>query len=452
MSNFNLNFNLPNIKMSDDYKKPAFKKLLDRLQEESWQLELLISGFAIFGLFSAYPALELKMAYHQSQNDNNLFFTLILILALSACSILIFNLLLHVLLRGLWIGALGLRYVSGDIEYDTLNYTKRFSNYLKLKVGSFDRYIARLEDYCSIIFAITFLLIFYLLALVLIIGSIATIISVFFNGHTFRDFSTYVGIILLAFIIIGMLLTFIDFITLGYLKKKKWLSKVYFPFYWVFSIITLSFLYRPLIYNFLDNKFGKRLSLFLVPIYILLVWTTSLYYNQSNYFNFIEDSSTNISNSVNYEDMLVEESDFIKNIAINSKVISDPYVKVFIAFDKYIEDEIYLFNPSLKVEEDTRGITSEISTINYDSNTSALKNDYLTTFNSLYSVEIDSTLYKTEFLLGRTIKKQNGFETYIGIKNIEEGKHMLYVKRRELKESDTITKTEASIPFWYYPN
>ncbi|QXP78117.1 MULTISPECIES: hypothetical protein [Winogradskyella] len=102
--------------MSDDYKKPAFKKLLDRLQEESWQLELLISGFSIFGLFSAYPALEMKMAYHQSQNDNNLFFTLILILALSACSILIFNLLLHVLLRGLWIGALGLRYVSGDID------------------------------------------------------------------------------------------------------------------------------------------------------------------------------------------------------------------------------------------------------------------------------------------------------------------------------------------------
>ena len=37
--------------MSRDYKNSAFKELLDRLQQESWQLELLISGFAIFGGF-----------------------------------------------------------------------------------------------------------------------------------------------------------------------------------------------------------------------------------------------------------------------------------------------------------------------------------------------------------------------------------------------------------------
>tara|TARA_R110001583_G_scaffold123224_1_gene274684 strand:- start:388 stop:855 length:468 start_codon:yes stop_codon:yes gene_type:complete len=155
---------------------------------------------------------------------------------------------------------------------------------------------------------------------------------------------------------------------------------------------------------------------------------------------------------MNYEDMLVNDSDFISSIAINSKVISDPFIKVFIVFDKFIEDEIYLFNPSLKPEEDTRGITSEISSINVGSIDSKLKRDYLDTFNSLYSVEIDSTVYKTNFVLGKTIKKQNGFETYIGIKNLDEGKHMIHVKRKEIKESDTISKIEASIPFWYYPN
>ncbi len=44
--------------MAQDYNNPAFKKLLQKLQEESWQLELLISGFAIFGLFTAYPRIE----------------------------------------------------------------------------------------------------------------------------------------------------------------------------------------------------------------------------------------------------------------------------------------------------------------------------------------------------------------------------------------------------------
>jgi len=55
--------------------------------------------------------------------------------------IMIFNLIIHIVLRGLWIGALGLRYVSGEIDYDNLNYSEKFTNYLKKKVGSFDNYI-----------------------------------------------------------------------------------------------------------------------------------------------------------------------------------------------------------------------------------------------------------------------------------------------------------------------
>lgn len=34
--------------MENDPQKSKLSQLLERLQEESWQLELLISGFAIF--------------------------------------------------------------------------------------------------------------------------------------------------------------------------------------------------------------------------------------------------------------------------------------------------------------------------------------------------------------------------------------------------------------------
>lgn len=47
--------------MSQDYNNPAFKKLLQKLQEESCQLELLISGFAIFGLFTAFPKIAERL-------------------------------------------------------------------------------------------------------------------------------------------------------------------------------------------------------------------------------------------------------------------------------------------------------------------------------------------------------------------------------------------------------
>ena len=44
--------------MNNEFTNKKFRKLLDKLQQDSWQLELLISGFAIFGLFSS---LETKL-------------------------------------------------------------------------------------------------------------------------------------------------------------------------------------------------------------------------------------------------------------------------------------------------------------------------------------------------------------------------------------------------------
>ena len=236
--------------MSQNYDNPAFKKLLSKLQEESWQLELIISGFAIFGLFTAYPSIAEEV---QASNSTNIYKFVIYFVAQISCGILLFNLLLHVLLRGLWIGTLGLRYVSGEIEYDELKYTEKFTNFLKRKVGSFDKYIATLENYCSVIFAVSFLLIFYVLALtftIIVIGLIGNYIIG--NDDLPNWVRNAIGVPLMIFVVIGMFLTFIDFVTLGFLKKKKWIAKIYFPVYWTYSFITLSFLYSPFPYNFAD--------------------------------------------------------------------------------------------------------------------------------------------------------------------------------------------------------
>ena len=148
--------------MSNDYTKPEFKELLKRLQEESWQLELLISGFAIFGLFSAIPSIEL--AVMDAQLTQQIYAFVVYSILWASCKILIFNLLLHVLLRGIWIGALGLRYVSGEIDFDQLKFTDKFDQFLRKRIVSFDSYIEKLEKICSVVFAFTFLIIFSLIA------------------------------------------------------------------------------------------------------------------------------------------------------------------------------------------------------------------------------------------------------------------------------------------------
>lgn len=443
------------IDMSQDYTKSSFKKLLEKLQEESWQLELLISGFAIFGLVSSIDAIR-QAAMEARVAENMYSFTILQVIGVS-CAILIFNLLLHVIIRGLWIGALGLRYVSGDIDYDALNYSRKFRGYLEKKVGSFDRYIANLENYCSVIFAISFLLIFYVLAFALIMTTIALIATSLIDNDDLPWYiSKAVGIPLMLFIVLGMLLTFFDFVTQGWLKKKQWISRIYFPVYWVFSFLTLSFLYRPLVYNFLDNKFGKRLSFILAPLYFAILISTSIYYKNSNYFRAGHNSTDYYANSKNYE-ALIQDQDgvFIDAVAIPDKVITDPFVKVFVVYKDYIEDNIFDFNKGLKPEKDKRGLSSDIQFSSGDmgwAKRDSLKREYIKTFNEVYSVKIDSTIFNSDFIIAESKKSELGFETYVNIDSLKEGKHILKVIRKRIRKKDTSWTSIRSIPFWYYKN
>lgn len=439
--------------MSKNYENASFKKLLEKLQEESWQLELIISGFAIFGLFTAYP--QIKVAVLEAQKSSQIYSFIVLIVAQVSCGILILNLLLHVVLRGLWIGALGLRYVSGDIDYEVLNYSKKFTKYLKKRVGSFDKYIGNLENYCSIIFAISFLLIFYVLAFTFTIITIALIANYILSSDSIPEpWQNIIGIPMILFIVLGMFITFIDFITQGWLKKKQWISKIYFPVYWVFSFITLSFLYRPLVYNFLDNKFGKRLSMVLIPVYFLILIATSLRYKTSNYLSFDNNSSSIYANNKNYADMLVDDTDFIEDVIIPSKVISTPYLNIFIVFNENVEDNVFNYNPSLKPEVDERGLTSSININNDDGLNSrqrdSIKRVYIKTFNDVYNVRIDTVSYDADFILSQNTDNDLGFETNLGIKSLSEGKHMLNITRERVRNDDTTTVYLVRIPFWYY--
>lgn len=439
--------------MRNDYQSPDFKKWLDKLQQESWQLELIISGFAIFGLFTAFePIFE---GIKTAQNAEQSYKIVLWVVALISCSILAFNLVLHVILRGLWIGALGLRYVSGDINYENLNYSKKFTDYLKRKVGSFDKYIATLENYCSVLFAVSFLLVFYILSFFtvnLVISSIKFIVDdIHFLSEQLRTvFATAFG----TFFVFGMLLTFIDFISQGILKKKQWISKIYFPFYWVFSILTFSFLYRPLVYNFLDNKFGKRLSFMLLPFYIAILVLISVKYKTSNYLSKNDSSSEMYANIRNYDDYLMANDEFVKVASIPSKVIQSSFLKIFIVYDENIEDKIFDFNKTLSPEKDKRGLYTDIITISNGSLSSkykdSIKHKYLKTFNDMHEVAIDSLKYDAEFILTSNTKEQLGFETFINIKQLQEGKHALKIKRLEKIDGGTSAVTISTIPFWHY--
>ena len=213
--------------MAKDHKK-SFVKWLEILQQESWQLELLISGFAIFLLAGAYDQLDsFEYQIYLLTTGSSYFGTLILPfqILLGAWYVLIINLILHVLLRGLWISTIGIRYVSGEIEFDILNFSPKFDRFLKKRIVSFDAYIEKLEQLCSIVFGFTFLIIFILISMGLfVVGIVFLALTIDMIEGNFHNGWLALVIPVLILYLFGGLLYFIDFITLGWIKKRKSIS------------------------------------------------------------------------------------------------------------------------------------------------------------------------------------------------------------------------------------
>ena len=161
------------------------------------------------------------------------------------------------------------------------------------------------------------------------------------------------------------------------------------------------------------------------------------------------NSTEIIGNSSNYEDSL-GEGGFIDDVAIQSKVISDAYVKVFILFSEYIEDRMYHYNEGLKPIVDDRGLGTNMTFNNTFVDKDSLRGEYIKTFNNIYSVKLDSIYKKGDFIFAENKENKLGFESYISTKNLLDGKHVLKVNRMSIQKQDTSYYNVATIPFWYF--
>ncbi len=452
--------------MSDLENKNTLQKWLEFLQQESWQLELLISGFSILLLFGAKDPISSLINYFIVNASSSFFMGLMAsfgMFLLGAWLFLVVNLIIHVILRGLWIGTIGLRYVSREIDFDALGYSPKFTTYLRDKIGSYDNYIERLEKLCSIIFAFSFLIIFVLFSFIMFIAFIALFQQTmkFIAGGSLNDAAdsstwtktiTYTSFVFVILFSLGGLLYFIDFLTLGFFKKKKRLSTFYFPIYRFYSLISLSFLYRPIYYNFIDNKYGRRFAFFTIPYIISLIFMVSLYFETSDYLP--EYTSKKWMNHSYYDDQR-KENKIVKQASIQSKIIKDDYLELFIRVAQK-DEVIKLICPNIDPINSV-GIKTDIVVINKDTRKQNLDSLKLC-FDALYNIHIDDSLYQKidyEFLKHPN-QNERGLYTILNIKNLKEGKHNLKIETQKVYRKygvltdSLVNYTFVEFPFWKY--
>jgi len=432
--------------------KKDFSKWLETLQQESWQLELIISGFAIFLLLGTYEPIEnwyydFEKIMYQHHNYANYFIETVIDFLFVTWYVLVINLIIHVFLRGLWISTIGLRYVSGEINFEALNFSPKFNQFLRRKVTSFDDYIEQLEKICSVIFAFTFLGLFISISIVLFLSFIG-ITTFLLTCFGIKDNSNTTAILQLTLFVLG-LVYLIDFLSFGWIKKQNWLAKFYYPIYRFFSFITLSFLYRPLYYNLIDNKFGRKVSLLVIPYAILLFIGNS---SKIDVYDYIPIYRYNESLHGEYYDDIINSKRFKHTASIPSKYIDNGFAELFLPYiSRYYHSPLAELCPELVPGK--AGLQLDLNNnTNPRLNLNGAKT--LNCMSELYQIFINDSLRADATYLFHTHpqREETGLLTILDVAYLPRGAHKITVQaksRYPWRDADSLVfKNTAIIPFW----
>jgi hypothetical protein len=424
----------------EEENKVSVPRWLEELQQRSWEPEILLSGIVLYGMFKVPDILDRFLAFFKlnifdnSQDIDNL-------VALFKMGIywLIGGLILHLICRGIWIGMVGLSYTfPNGIQRDKLKYQGKFQEKLE-SIPSYERIVIRLEKVSSSLFSLSFMLFmsliggylffFILLILPFTIGYLGFKASL--TGTFFTWFQVYV------FFVLGLgILGLIDFLSLGYFRRFKWLAKVYWPLHKFISALTLSRLYRPIYYGIVSN-FNRWLFFALLTIFTFVsifgagTMTDNTYPGDSSSMIELWGNTRGYDAYAGYyEDQNAAKPSVVAQIP--SDVISGDVIRLFVVARASIEDEIKKHTPldSLeKVYPDTVGAALDLLMIG-----------------EFYKISINDQLVDLPkwYYHYRTSTRQRGYITYVSIADLEEGLYELKVNVPETVRSTPF----AVIPFY----
>ena len=452
---------------NDPAKENQVAQWLKKLERESWQLELLVSAFTIFLLIQAniaYKAFFEGLGFYYNVNGDIIAFTY-LFLGLVGVSIkaLTLFLVLHLLLRGFWIGAIGLRSVQPNIDFSSLNYSEYFTKKLKQKVRSLDDLVMMLDQICSVIFSFSFLVISMLIAFgmyLLFLGIVAFSLN-WLRSFELNTLATVLGLSLLPTILLSGLLYLIDYFTLGSIKKIKWFSKVYYPIYRFYGLITFSGISRS-IYYYLITKFSKnRIRLTYLIAMSIWIFSITMEFDQFQYFS-SEDDKTFLSN--NYYDDRRDENSYVGVISIASRTIAGSFMPVWIRSDPQDNGEIKEVCPDFEPPQNEGwNSTLNISINGGDVNLNSERTDGKTEREMLncllryYRISINDSAYTDldAYFHYHPQKDQKGILTMLGTSTFVYGKNMLKLEKLMISGEDSVRTSKwieaAHVPFWFDP-
>lgn len=405
---------------------PNFKpEWLKELQLKSWEPEILLSGIVLYGMFQVPEALDRFLFYFSSQiyNDFNAMNLLVAMLKVGVYWLIV-GLVLHLICRGLWIGVVGLSYsFPKGVNPEKLKFRPRYMKKVEA-VPSLDVIILRLEKVSSFLYSVSFFLFMslvgtYIFLTVLVIIPFLLILPNVdvSNQEMVENLNNYSNGILY----LGLLGVF-DFLTLGYFRRFKVFAVVFWPFYTLFSYLSLARYYRHTYFTIITNLNNWWLFGFLlVYIFLSYIGIASIQNGTpGGFFSRIEvwsDVNGDLAFEGFYQDRFESQPSLMAQIP--SDIIDKNVLRVFLPSRIDLQD-------SLKKFMDYDSIVM-ITDESFDEGQYLLKQ-----LSGFYRLSIADSLFNTKmYFQNVSATSQRGYFTYLNISYLEEGLHELKVEGPE---------------------
>lgn len=322
-------------------KKHKIPKWLKELQENSWELELLISGGAIFTLFQVSD-----VWINWLENMNIISFLpgrpIFLLLGTLGLETLKLGFILHLILRAFWLSMVCINYVfPSGINKEKIKWKKPFRINIEEK-EDLQSPIIFVDRLCGIVMYLSIISTF------LLSGIIFTIFITVSAPMIFGINTEYIGLVFA----VAFFVYLVDLILGGLLRKIPYLSYLTFPFFTFYDYLTFRKVYQKSALLFYTNiskwKFAiSALVFFTIALtfsylstYRIMHWP-NIFDEREYKWQMTEDNGFDI-NYTRYKDEIPQDRITKSDFYIQSKIIKDNYLELFILYRVMFDELIIL--------------------------------------------------------------------------------------------------------------
>ncbi len=312
------------------------------IQENSWELELLISGGAIFTLFQMSDIwLDWMNSIRITSNFKG--HEIIMILGVMGIEILKIGFITHLLLRALWLSMVCLNYVFPQgIKKHKINWKKPFKTDVEDSEDLHNN-IIKVDKYSGLVMYLSISSTFLLTGIILSIFITQSLPATFgIELYWLSEILSYAFVVYI-----------IDLILNGFLRRVPILTYLIYPFFKFYDVISLRFILQKSLFLFRSNVslWKYNISTFLFFSFAIVLSYLNVYrtmhwpniFDQRSY-KWTMASSEFLNHSM-YKDLHQDNSSSM--YYIQSKIIKSNFVELYIRYDYNVDD---LMNIAVEIE------------------------------------------------------------------------------------------------------